>query len=367
MTPDDFLEMDRNLFAARAEEVAFNLADLQIGRIVPPALDDLVAADERVAGQVQAVRDADTTPTGADALAALAGEVVAGKVKPETAIKRLNGAASLRTLPGNPRRSRVDLLAGHVETAARAAEDRPEWSPTSLRRSVVPEVRSRLQKVADDMLSTMNAAPAIVREKVGEVRDFSGYEIGYGQPGGMAGALDWIAPTGDLRAVDPDELKAVQRLQAAWSVLSPSSFDAFWWLGTGQAAQRDSMNEYVGAAGAAFDHFDPALLVVGGEAVDYVAAGLRLDYLVAAGIVTEFSVVADPFGDDVEEWRARVRRAEQFDLYINEKRHLRDINGAVLVRDQAHLQDMHARTETPRTGQVELFRRHLLGSGRVNG
>lgn len=355
-------------FESRAELVADNLNDLNLGRIIPPALDDLRAADERVAGQVQAVRDADKTPRTDEQFADLAGQIVSGKIKADTAIRRIAGAAGAKYMPGQPRRSRLDRLAAAVETAARAAEDRAEFSPAALRRSVVPEVRARLQAVADDMLSTMKAAPAIVRDKLAEVYSGSGYVTRYGQPSGMSGAMEWIAPGNDFRSVRPDHLQAVQELQASWSVLSPSSFDPLFWLGTGQVAQRNSMNEYTGGAAGAFEHFDPSLLLVGGDGIDYIAAGLRLDFLVAAGIVDDFDVLANPFDEDAEAYGDRVQRAAQFDMYINEKRHLRAIeNGAVLVRDQEHHQDMQRRTEATQLDQVELFRRELLGSGRSNG
>ncbi|PMC61246.1 hypothetical protein CJ204_11940 [Corynebacterium xerosis] len=105
-------------FTARATTVADSLAGLGLGSIVPPEYDHLAEADARVEDAVDRVRAGLTTDVDLDSLAA---DLVAGRIKPETAAKRLN----------TPAGARVSNLLDRVRSAAVAAEDRDEWTPTA--------------------------------------------------------------------------------------------------------------------------------------------------------------------------------------------------------------------------------------------
>lgn len=338
-------------FTARATVVADNLADLGLGAIVPPERDNLAAADARVEDAVAKVVNG---LAGEPDYPTLASQIVGGTLTPAKAAAKLTG----------PTGARVQSLAAAVRAAAVAAADRPEWSPAALRRSVAPVVGQRLRQTADDMQDTLKALPAVVRDRLTAVTEGQ-YGTHYGPFGSdqLAGALKWLTPNGDLSSVRPADLAAVQAAQAAWSWHNGAAdaFGPLYWLGTGTDASRNWSNEYTGAAGDAAATFTPALLLVDGEAVDYVAAGIPLTYAVAAGLVTEFAPIGDPFGDDSDEYTRRVERLTAFTEWRDAYRNLNlaeagHLLGAPSSRERARLR---ARAEKPAHVQVEQFRDSL--------
>lgn len=340
-------------FTDRATEVAENLRYVGLGAFVPTAYDELAAADARVDDTVDRVRAGLSPAVNVDELAA---DLVAGRIKPETAGKRLQAPAG----------ARVQSLLDAVRAAAVAAEDRPEFSPAALRRSVAPEVTARLQRTADDMLTTLAALPAVVRDHLTAVTEGDSVHYGPLPSDQLAGALKWLAPSGDLAAVRPADLAAVQAAQAAWSwhASADNAFGPLYLLGTGVDASRNWSNEYTGAAGDAAATFAPALLLVGGDDVDYVAAGMPLTYLVAAELVTEFAPIGDPFGEDAGEYAARVERLTAFRTWRDAYRNLNmseasHLLGAPSSRDRARLR---ARLHKPKHLQVEAFRAEYAGA-----
>lgn len=336
-------------FTARATTVTDHLAYLGIGAIVPSERDNLAEADARVEDAVAKVVNG---LAGEPDYPTLASQIVGGTLTPAKAAAKLTG----------PTGARVQSLAAAVRAAAVAAEDRPEWSPAALRRGVAPEVTARLRQTADDMLATLAGLPEPCRDHLAAV--YEGDSVHYGPltADQLAGLLDVVAP-GGLSTVRPDDLAAVQRAQAAWSWWNEAAdaFGAFYWLGTGVDASRNWSNEYTGAAGDAAATFTSALLLVGGDAVDYVAAGIKLPYLVAAGLVTEFAPIGDPFGDDSDEYTRRVERLTAFTKWRDAYRNLNlseagHLLGAPNSRDRARLR---ARLDKPAHVQVDQFRDSL--------
>jgi hypothetical protein len=337
---------------ARADVVSDHLDDLGLGHIDVPNRADLDDADSQVEVHVDAVRDAETVPD-VDALAA---DVVSGKIKPETAVKRLSSATSLKAAGG---RSRLDALLAATHRAAVAHLDRTEFSATSLRRSVVPEVRSRLQRVADDMITTMGAIPATVLGHLTQVVDgMNGSIYGPAPSNQTAGALQFLSPDGDLSRVRGSDLQATQDLITAWRWVNADPaplFDALYWLGMGRSVGRSSTNDLQGAGAEAAEQFRPEYLLVGGDDVDYLAAGIPIAWLVASGTVTEFDVLADPFGEDAEAYSARVERVAQFLRWRDEIRDVRNSGaGHLLTKEQVDRLEVRGRLSKLR--QVEVFR-----------
>ncbi|MGP5081558.1 hypothetical protein ACTXJ8_07075 [Corynebacterium variabile] len=342
-------------FTARATTVTDHLTDLNLGAFVPTAYDDLAAADARVEDAVDRVRAGLSPSVDLDSLAA---DLVAGRIKPETAGKRLQAPAG----------ARVSNLLDAVRAAAVAAEDRDEWTPTALRRSVAPEVTARLQRTAEDMLSSIEALPAPCRDHLAAV--YEGDSVHYGPltADQLDGLVDVIAPGRNMSTVSPTALAAVQRAQSAWNWHNEAAdaFGPLYWLGTGVDASRNWSNEYTGAAGDAAATFAPALLLVGGDDVDLVAAGIPLTYLVAAGLVTEFAPIGDPFGDDSDEYTRRVERLTAFTEWRDAYRNLNmseagHLLGAPNSRDRARLR---ARLDKPAHVQVEAFRADYVGAAK---
>jgi hypothetical protein len=330
-------------FTRRSDAVTEHLADLGLGAFVPTAYDDLAAADRSVDDTVDRVRAGLSPAVNVDELAA---DLVAGRLKPETAGKRLQAPAG----------ARVQSLLDAVRAAAVAAADRPEWSPAALRRGVAPVVGQRLRQTADDMLATVAALPAVVRDRLTAVTEGQ-YGTHYGplQSDALAGALKWLTPNGDLSSVRPADLAAASAADA---------FGPLYWLGTGVDASRNWSNEYIGAAGDAAATFAPALLLVDGDDVDLVAAGIPLTYAVAAGLVTEFAPIGDPFGGDHDVYTERVERARQFTEWRDAYRNLNmseagHLLGAPSSRDRARLR---ARLDKPAHLQVEQFRAQYAGA-----
>ncbi|MGP5929101.1 hypothetical protein [Corynebacterium glyciniphilum] len=343
-------------FIDRATTVTDHLADLNLGAFVPTAYDDLAAADRSIEDAVAKVVNG---LAGEPDYPTLASQIVGGTLTPAKAAAKLTG----------PTGARVQSLAAAVRSAAVAAEDRDEWTPTALRRSVAPEVTARLQRTADDMLTTLAGLPAVVKDHLTAVTETAyGPIYGPAQSDALAPALKWLTPSGDLGAVRPDDLGAIQRAQAAWSWWNEAAdaFGPLYWLGTGVDASRNWSNEWTGAAGDAADHFHPAVLLLAGADVDYVAAGIPLTYLVAAGLVTEFTPIGDPFGDDAGEYAARVERLTAFTEWRDAYRNLNmseagHLLGAPNSRDRARLR---ARAEKPAHVQVEAFRADYVGAAK---
>ncbi|MGN0094477.1 MAG: hypothetical protein ACI38U_00270 [Corynebacterium sp.] len=341
-----------NTFQTRAEAVSERLADLGLGHIEVPNLDELLSADTSVEEYVSRVRDAETAPDIDD----LAVDIVSGKLKPETAVKRLSSAASLKNAGG---RSRLDQLVAATRRAAVAHVDRPELSVAALRRSVVPEIRTRLEATAAEMLNTMNAAPATVLGHLTAVVE-TGHGILYGPAPSdqVGGSLQFLSPDGDLSKVRGSDLAATQALIAAWRWVNTDPaqlFGAFWYLSTGQSLQRTYTNEFTGAGADEAENFRPEYLLVSGEAVDYVAAGIKLPFLVAAGYIETFDVLADPFGDDKDAYAERVERAQDFLRWRDAARRANNAGaGHLMSREQ--LAKMQARSRGSKLSQVQWFR-----------
>ncbi|AEK37658.1 hypothetical protein CVAR_2313 [Corynebacterium variabile DSM 44702] len=338
-------------FTTRATVVADNLAGLGLGSIVPTAYDEMSAADARVEAAVDRVRAGLTTDVDLDSLAA---DLVAGKVTPSAAGKKLMGPAG----------ARVSNLVEKVREHAVAAEDRDEWSPAALRRSCVEVVGQRLQRTAEDMLTSIEALPSVAKAKLAEVVDTS-YGPAYGPltADQLAGLLDVVAP-GGLSTVRPDQLAAVQRAQAAWSWWNGSAdaFGPLWYLSTGREVRRGwDTNDVTGDGAAEAEQFDPALLLVDGDAVDYVAAGVPLAFAVASGLVESFDVLADPFGEDAEAYQARVARLTALTQWRDSYRTLNMSGAAGLIGgpDQRSRAALRRRAELPKLDQVAAFRDSL--------
>jgi hypothetical protein len=333
-------------FTSRAERVTASLADLGLGAVVPGAYDDLVAADRSVDELVDRTRAGLVTPVDLDELAA---DLVAGKIKPETAGKRLTAPAG----------ARVSNLLDRVRTAAVADADRAEWTPTALRRSVVPVVAERLKRTADDMLASIAGLPTVAKDHLTQVTEGDTVHYGPLTADQLAGLLDTVAPGRDLSSVSPDALAAVQRARSAWSwwQTAGDAFDAFYHLGTGQTGTTTYAGDRVGAGAVEADRYDPALLLLSGDDVDYVAAGLKLPYLVASGLVTELKPLADPYGDDAEAYRARVDRARQFVEWVGEARDTVQAGAAHLVGSE-HMHALRQRARLNKLDAVAAYREH---------
>lgn len=335
-------------FNDRATTVADHLVDLGLGRIEPPVADELAKADAKVDEHVERVRAGLATDIDLDELA---GDLVSGKIKPETAAKRLNAPAG----------ARVSNLVEKVRQHAVAAEDSPDYSPAALRRSCVDEVRARIQRTADDMLSSIAGLPGVARDHLTQVVDGQ-----YGRLYGPAPAdqltdlLDVVAPNGDLASVRPDDLQAVQRARSAWQWWNEAAgqcFDPLWWLGTGTASSTTYAGDRVGAGAAEAEQFDPALLLVAGADVDYIASGLKLPYLVADGLVTELKPLGDPYGDDADAYAARVDRARQFVEWRDEARDTA-VAGAGHLMPREQFRGLQRRAELNKLDAVAAFREH---------
>lgn len=334
-------------FTSRAERVTASLADLGLGTITPTAYDDLGAADTRVEDAVERVRAGLATDVDLDALA---GDLVSGKIKPETAGKRLTAPAG----------ARVSNLLDRVRQHAVTAEDRAEFAPASLRRSVVPVVRERLQRTADDMLSSIAGLPTVAKDHLTTVTEGDSVHYGPLTADQLAGLLDIVAPNGDLASVRPDDLQAVQRARSAWQWWNEAAgvtFDPLFWLGTGQTGTTTYSGDRVGAGAAEAEQFNPALLLVAGADVDYVAAGLKLPYLVADGLVTELKPLGDPYLDDAEAYRERVARAEQFREWRDEGRET-VLAGAAHLAGSANMRELRHRASLNKLDAVAAFREH---------
>lgn len=341
-------------FTARATTVTAKLADLNLGAITPGAYGELSAADACVENAVAKVVNG---LAGEPDYPTLASQIVDGTLTPAKAGAKLTG----------PTGARVQSLVAAVRAAAVAAEDRDEFSPAALRRSCVEVVRERLQRTAEDMLATIAGLPSVAKAKLAEVRQGYDGTTAYGPltADQLVGLLDVVAP-GGLSTVRPDQLAAVQAAQAAWSWWNTAhtAFEPLYWLGTSREVRRSwDTNDVTGDGAAEAGQFDPALLLVGGEAVDYVAAGVPLTYLVAAGLVTEFDVVADPFGtgEDAEAYRERVARVEQFRQWRDEYRDSISSGAAGLLGgpDRRSRDELKRRAELPKLDQVREFRAFL--------
>ena len=334
-------------FTDRATSVAENLRYLGLGVITPGAHDDLAAADRRVEDAVAKVVNG---LAGEPDYPTLAAALVDGSLTPAKAGAKLTG----------PTGARVQSLVAAVRAAAVAAEDRAEFSPASLRRSVVPIVRARLKCTADDMLSSIAGLPGVARDHLTQV--IEGDTVHYGPLGSdqLADALKWLTPNGDLSTVRPDQLAAVQAAQAAWSwhASADNAFDPLYWLGTGQTGTTTYSGDRVGAGAAEAEQFNPALLLVGGDDVDYVAAGIPLTYAVAAGLVTEFAPIADPYNDDADAYAARVDRARQFVEWRDEARDTA-VAGAGHLMAREQFRALQRREGLNKLDQVAAFRDHV--------
>lgn len=337
-------------FTARATTVADNLNGLNLGAVVPTAYPTLAEADARVEAAVEKVVNG---LAGEPDYPTLAAALVDGSLTPAKAGAKLTG----------PTGARVQNLAAAVRSAAVAAEDRDEFSPAALRASVVPIVRERLRQTADDMLSSIAGLPAVAKAKLAEVVD-TGYGPAYGPltADQLDGLLDVVAP-GGLSTVRPDDLAAVQRAQAAWSWWNGSAdaFGPLFWLGTGREVRRGwDTTEVTGDGATEAEQFDPAVLLVAGDAVDYVAAGVPLGFAVASGLVTEFDVVADPFGEDRDAYTERVERFTAFRAWRDAYRTLNMSGAAGLIGgpDQRSRAALKRRAELPKLAQVEQFREY---------
>lgn len=338
-------------FTSRADEVTRRVGDLGLGAVVPTAYDDLAAADRSVEDAVDRVRAGLSPAVDLDELAA---DLVAGRIKPETAAKRLNAPAG----------ARVSNLLDRVREHAVSGADRPEWTPTALRRSCVPIVRDRLQRTADDMLATLAGLPAVVKDHLSQVVETdSGTIYGALTADAFADALSWIAPSGDLASVRPADLASVQAAQAAWSWWNEAhtAFEPLYWLGTGREVRRGwDTNDVTGDGATEAKTFDPAVLLVSGEAVDYVAAGVPLAFAVAAGLIESFDVVADPFGtgEDAEAYQARVDRFAAYRQWVGEARETVNA-GAAHLAGRDRMDELKRRAELPALDAVEQFRAQL--------
>lgn len=341
-----------NTFQSRAEAVSERLGGLGLGRIEVSSLPDLVDMDSQVQVHVDAVRDAETVPDIDD----LARRVVAGSLKPTTAVSRLSSAASLKNAGG---RSRLDALVTATRRAAVAAVDRDEIAPSALRRAVVPEVRSRLEAKAAEMLATMEQCPStVLGHLTAVVEGQTGTSYGPLQSHQTAGALRFLSPDGDLSKVRGSDLQATQELMAAWDWVHGDAaliFETLFWVGTGQDVQRTYMNELAGAGADEAENFHPAMLLVGGKDVDYIAAGIPIAWLVASGTLTEFDVLADPYNEHAEAYNERVERAEAFRNWRDEGRNTVTAGaGNLMPRDE--LVKLQARAGGSKLSQVERFR-----------
>lgn len=334
-------------FTDRATSVAENLRYLGLGVITPGAYDELAAADSRVEDAVSKVVNG---LAGEPDYPTLASKIVAGDLTPAKAATKIAG----------PSGERVQNLAAAVRTAAVAAEDRDSWSPASLRRSVAPEVTARLQRTADDMLTTLAGLPTVARDHLTQVTEGDSVHYGPLTADQLAGLLDIVAPNGDLASVRPDDLQAVQKARSAWQWWNEAAgqcFDPLWWLGTGLTGTITYAGDRVGAGTAEAETFDPALLLVDGEAVDYAAAGLKLPYLVASGLVTEFHPLGDPYGDDADAYAARVDRARQFVEWRDEGRET-VLAGAAHLAGSSNMRELRQRARLNKLDAVAAFREH---------
>lgn len=340
-------------FTRRADAVTEQLADLNLGVIVPPARDDLAAADFTTDELVGKIADGLAPAVDLDSLAV---DLVSGKVTPSTAGKKLMG----------PTKAKLDAFVEKVREHALADADRPEWAPAALRASVVPIVKDRLAGAAQDMLDTVAGLPPVVKDRLAEVVDTS-YGPTYGAclaADKFADALKWIAPTGDLATVHPASLAAVQQAVRAWGWYAAADpFPSLWWLCTGRVPQVTSSftsTGYVGEAAGPGETFSTALLLVEGEAVDYVAAGVNLPFLVAAGYVDHFAPLTTPFGtgEDAEAYQARVERFTAYRQWVGEARETVNA-GAAHLAGRDRMDELKRRAALPGLDAVEQFRAQL--------
>ena len=244
---------------------------------------------------------------------------------------------------------------------ALAAEDSPDYSPAALRRSCVEVVRERLKRTAEDMLATIAALPPVARDHLTQVVDGQyGRLYGPAPADQLVGLLDVVAPGGDLATVPPDQLKAVQAARRAWQWWDEAdrSFDALYYLGTGQTGTTNFSGERQGAGAREADSFSPALLVLDGEDLDYTAAGLKLPYLVAAGYVETFDVLADPYGEDAAAFAERVKRVETFNAwkYAYRDSATAGVLGLLGGPSRVTRDELRRRPELDKLTQVERFR-----------
>lgn len=335
-------------FTDRATEVAENLRYLGLGVITPVAYDELAAADSRVENAVSKVVNG---LAGEPDYPTLASQIVAGDLTVAKAATKIAG----------PSGARVQNLAAAVRTAAVAAEDRGEWSATALRRSVVPVVAERLQRTAEDMLSSIKALPEVCRDHLTAVTEGDSVHYGPLQADQLDGLLDVVAPGRDLGSVSPEALAAVQRARSSWqwwNQAAGDTFDPLFWLGTGLTGTATYSGDRVGAGAAEAEQFDPALLLVAGADVDYVAAGLKLPYLVASGLVTELKPIADPFNEDAAEYAERVARAAQFREWRDEGRET-VLAGAAHLAGSANMRELRQRARLNKLDAVAAFRCQL--------
>jgi|GEM_PF-3614450 len=334
-------------FTDRATEVAEHLADLGLGVITPGAYDELAAADSRVENAVSKVVNG---LAGEPDYPTLASQIVEGSLTPAKAGAKLAG----------PSGARVQNLAAAVRSAATVAEDVDEFAPAALRRSCVPIVAERLKRTADDMLASIAGLPTVAKDHLTQVVDGDSAYYGPLTADQLDGLLDVVAPGRDLASVRPDDLQAVQRARSAWqwwNEAAGDTFDPLFWLGTGTASSTTYAGDRVGAGAAEAEQFDPALLLVAGADVDYIASGLKLPYLVADGLVTELKPLGDPYGDDAEAYQARVERFNAFRQWRDEGRET-VLAGAAHLAGSANMRELRQRARLNKLEQVAAFREH---------
>lgn len=278
--------MTERHFAARIDECAEFLEPVGV---VPPNADELVSADEEVEGKVAELHEALSSPTGGE-LAELGVRFAKGELRAETVRSRISSAADMNPAVTVLEYDRYQVKSGAsrrsvvVEAAKgqwRVQLDRPEWSQTALRRSCVPLVQEVMDAAAAELKESWEALPAHVRDA--EVASL-------GQ---------------DLRSVGSDlnvnmsgaELDARKRADAVWNrwFNGGALTDVFHYLHAGRAGiRRDG------------DHVNVDLCFVPRDAVKFYAAGFTPSQLIVRGLIDGFEPIADPLGDDAEEYQARM-------------------------------------------------------------
>lgn len=277
--------------------------------VMPPAAAELVRADEQIDEKATELKGA-LSGHSPEELAEFGWKVARGELRAETVRSRIGFGGDLASAVWGqdsitdsathnrrnfavPAQTRRGMVVDGAIAAWRADADRGEWSDAALRKSCFPELKAVLQWWGRELVESWSELPENVKvsKRSARSRDLRG-----------------IAADLDIDTISGVELEARRRCQAAWS-----NFDQ---LDLGFALQFLSG----GVHAVRSDRFTLPrieLLLLGAEGAARLAAGYALHDLVVDDLVEEFDVIADPFGEDSDQFQERLAAFNRVDEWKN--------------------------------------------------
>ena len=274
-------------FASRADKL---IAELNYGEPGswfprPTALDEMEKADREIESDLAELRGLLAGPS-VEELHELGRKVASGKLKPESARKRVESAASVKT---SEYQSNIEAFLEGAQSQLMSKRDKAEWQYPALWSSCFGEIADFFVESTDQLIADWAKFPS---EKKHEVSGFIRTSL-----------LDNI----DIEAVDTDEFDLRRQLIRDYEKISGSP-DPETWI-------RDLLTLSPKPLPQGFTNYSVAALILCQDA-RLLGAGLTIENIILHELLDHFEPLRDPFGADRDELEHRAQEWHRVDGWV---------------------------------------------------